>query len=96
MKSHLLTPFFSRFFGGDESLSEELVNVYEQLQYYFISNFYSYVYLLDLQIFLRFSLKMEYAYTDGLTPIELHIVTKKATDLEEEKKRHSESQKTSS
>ena len=82
----LLTSFFFNFFGGDEALSEDIIEVYEQLQYYFITNFYSFAYLLDIQIFLRFSLKMEYLYTDGLTPIELMMLAQRAEQLEADKK----------
>jgi len=44
-------------------------------------------YLTDLQILLKFQLKMEYQYTEYITPLEiLHLYTK-AEKIEEDKKK---------
>ncbi len=40
-----------------------------------------------MQIFLRLSIKMDYQFTDFITPVELHKIFDKAEKLEEEKKK---------
>ena len=54
-------------------------------QYYFFTNFLSHNYLVDIQIFLRMSLKMEYMYTEFLVPAELLYMYSQAEKLETEK-----------
>ena len=60
---------------------------FETIQYYFFTNFYSRTYLYDIQILLRFSLKMEYVYTDYLLPIDLAYLQQRAEQLDTERKK---------
>lgn len=82
--------FFYSFLHTDYPVSSTFVDIYDLIQFYFFTNSWSYNYIYDLQIFVRFSLKMEYQYTDFINPIELEILFTKAEKLEEEKKKQLE------
>lgn len=84
---HLLTSFFYNFIGADYPITSEVVDNFEAIQYYFFTNFYSRNFLYDIQVLLRFSLKMEYIYTEYILPIELAYLQQRAEQLEIERKK---------
>lgn len=47
----------------------EFLDDYDAIQYYFMTNFLSYDYITDLQLMMRFSIKLDYTYSEFLTPV---------------------------
>lgn len=86
MISHLLISFFYKYIGADYPITQGVVDNFDALQYYFFTNFLDFKYLFDVQIFLRFVLKMEYLYTDYILPLELTYLHQQAEKLEETRK----------
>jgi len=83
---HLLISFFYKFIGADYPVTTEALENFGAVQYYFFTDFLDFNSLYDIQIFLRFSLKMEYLYTDFVLPIELLSLKVRSEKLEEERK----------
>ena len=67
--------------------------MYDQIQYFFITNFLSYDYLMDVQLMMRFSIKLDYAYTELITPIEFLSWQGKMEKIEEERKKERDKHK---
>jgi len=84
---HLLISFFYNYIGADYPVTLESVDNFEAIQYYFFTNFYSHHYLYDIQVLLRFSLKMEYLYTEYILPIDLVYLQQRAEQLEVDRKK---------
>ena len=87
---HLLTSFFYNYIGADYPIDVDSVDNFEAVQYYFFTNFYSRNYLYDIQVLLRFSLKMEYTYTEYILPLDLIYLQQRAEQLEAERKKQFE------
>jgi len=81
-----LTPFFYKFIGADYPITVEALENFSAIQYYFFTDFLDFNSLYDIQIFLRYAIKMEYLYTEFLLPIELVALKGRADKLEEERK----------
>ena len=86
MRFHLLTSFFYNFIGADYAITAEVIEYFELEQYYFFTNFSTKEYLCDIQMQLRFSLKMEYWYTDLLLPLDFEYFKVQSNKLEKQKK----------
>ena len=83
---HLLTSFFFNFIGSDYPITVDSIENYDAIQYYFFTNFLAHKYLWDVQILLRFSLKVDFAYSDFQLPVELMYLYQQAEKIEQEKK----------
>jgi hypothetical protein len=83
-------PFFSNYLGVDFPLTIELLDMYDEFQYYFITNFLSYQFITDLQLMLRFSIKLDVGYTDLITPVEFVMWQEKMEKIEEARKKDRE------
>ena len=64
--------------------------MYDDIQYYFITNFLSYSYITDLQLMMRFSIKLDVSYTDLITPVEFTMWQAKMEKIEEARKKDRE------
>lgn len=84
----LLTSFFYKFIGADYPITVEAIENFSAVQYYFFTDFLDFNILYDIQIFLRYAIKMEYSYTDFILPIELISLKIRAEKLEAERKEH--------
>ena len=82
-----LISFFYKFFGGDSPITIDVIDIFEIIQYYFFVHCFDFEQLIEIQIALRASLKMEYLYTEFITPeMLLHYFTK-AEKIEEKRKK---------
>jgi len=87
---HSLTSFFYNFIGSNSPVTAEFLENFDAIQYYFFTNFLAYKYLYDIQIFLRFSIKVDYSYSDFLLPVDLLYLHQQAEKIEEERKKTAE------
>ena len=93
MQSPLLTCFFHKYLGADVQLSEVLCDLYDNIQFYFFHNNFSYKEIIDVEIFLRQTIKCDYAFMESETPVDLLNYFARAMQIEEAKKDALESEK---
>lgn len=83
-------PSFSNYLGIDFPITLDFLDDYDALQYYFITDYLGYEYITDLQLMMRFSIKLDYAYSDMLTPVIFLGWKAKMDRIEEQRKKDRE------
>lgn len=95
MKFHSLICFFNKYIGSDYPIDEEVWNHLDNKEMHFFTNGLSYAELMEIEVLLRFSLKMEFMYTQYITPLELLGYVSISNRLEEARKKSMEDVKKS-
>jgi hypothetical protein len=88
-----LTCFFSKYIGSDYPLDLDVWTYLDNKIFYFFTNGLFYKDLLEVEVLLRFSLKMEFAYVQNITPIDLLNYLSISDRLEEARKKSMEDMK---
>lgn len=85
MTFHLLTCFFHKFFGSGE-ITELVYDLYQRLLFQFFHNGLVYKEIIDIEILLRATLKMEFGFSETLIPADFMNYFTRAMEIEDAKK----------
>lgn len=79
------TCFFHKFFG-DSKPTEVSCEVYDLIHYYFFTHGLTYKDIIDVEIFLRQTIKADYTFSESLLPVDFMNYFTRAMQIEDAKK----------
>ena len=86
IQSPSVTSSFSNYLGADIPISKLRDDIHDLVQFHFFHNNFAYKDIIDVEIFLRQTIKCDYAFMESLSPLDLLAYFARAMEIEEARK----------